>query len=1132
MSLNKEHDLMKTSFLEAKDIINKIFEYLSAPEYYFIKHMTFDELVVALYRLLGLYEGVYGDNPPHIEYIVDTFDGTATSDDILLGKIAYSKGQRIEGNIVSFPGHTYMPTTVDIVIPEKHYLAEDQIIKGDEDLLPENIRYKKNLFDVNGTFTEDADITPDDVLENKIGYAQGEQVVGRVPKHDIGDVILDEEHAEQNIERGYYEPACVRIQTQEKYAHPGIHELIIEPDDDHVLSRVFVDGDEDLIPKNIRKDVIIFDVVGELEEFTKYNIIYVINVLKQYAYQQQVEYGEQFSIIGTQPVLDDYEFKGWSPDPNAETVVYQPGQLVTTNLADKGGAYILYAVLEEMNLADITLDITYQNGGKLHDGQEIATVVVHGGNLSTGYSNVQRDLQCDNAIFISKFANETQNSYDNQLKFTEIGLYPVIVIHKRKDKQVQATGVIKVAGENGGMNGEGTMTFETNPTVSYFDSGWISTDIIKGCWIKGYTYNYKSGGGHGSQYDELAVFGKTSSGKMILLYDFGNTANLKKEINIGSITGSDIYNGGTYKLSVGDFELTNNNLSTTQWNITDSFTKNDDIRQLRFFASSDHGQGCFDSAHIDYDIQYEFDMDLWEEDKKRGDVHNHSYTYRITTPATCGAKGLKTGTCTCGQTVTEPIPMTGKHTWNNGTITTQATCATAGVKTITCTVCGQTKTENIAATGNHSWNAGVVTKEPTTTATGVKTYTCNTCGKTKTETIPKLTPEASVDLSQDRDFSGKWGWYTIRNNNAQKELYKRIYNAHMNNGKEATVKYTNFTTGATQTCNSLFNGSGTYNGYLYVPVDDLNISNIDDVWYVNGIIEQDCPELIWKWQSSNPAVCHRTSTGLVADLCLCHYSVSDKNSKKIKIESTFNEICSLVKTHYNITYVENTFTNNNTYYNELQKKQIAKVIHDYLEVHNHYGNVNEPEKNQNVYAAMSKGDWHPVCASYSQAFKYCCERWGISCICIIGHAYNGSDGNHAWNMVSYKQQNPGALANNNAAWQEVDCTWDDMSTYNKLNEYASYGISAAMMTNACRWEHFNVTTSEINSGVTTKDYYFDGAQIYFPGGKESGRRKDIYGSSDDSDGLPDIGVYTTHPVGTCSSNKYDGSNGQVLYKGF
>lgn len=501
MSLNREHDLMKTSFLEAKDIINKIFEYLSAPDYYFIQHMTFDELVVALYRLLGLYEGIYGDNPPHIEYIVDTFDGTATSDDILLGKIAYSKGQRIEGNIVSFPGHTYMPTTIDIVIPEKHYLEEDQIIKGDPNLLPENIR----------------------------------------------------------------------------------------------------------------KEVTIFDVVGELEEFTKYNIIYVINVLEQYAYQQQVEYGEQFSIIGTQPVLGDYEFKGWSPDPKAETVVYQPGQLVTTNLADKGGAYILYAVLEEMNLADITLDITYQNGGKLSNGQEIATVVVHGGNLSTGYSNIQRDLQCDNAIFISKFANETQNSYDNQLKFTEIGFYPITVIHKRKDKQVQTTGVIKIAGEDGGMNGSGSMVLEDG--VAYYDSGWISTDIIKGCWISGFKYDYSTPGGHSSSNDNLAVFGRTSTGKTVLIYDFDNTANLKKEINIPNITG-DLIKSDSYALNLGTVSLTKGNLGSQQHK-SGTLTKADDIRQLRFFASSDHGlgRGCFEISTIDYDIQYEFDMDLWEQDK-------------------------------------------------------------------------------------------------------------------------------------------------------------------------------------------------------------------------------------------------------------------------------------------------------------------------------------------------------------------------------------------------------------------------------------------------------------------------------------------------------------------------------------
>ena len=1131
MSLNREHDLMKTSFLEAKDIINKIFEYLSAPDYYFIQHMTFDELVVALYRLLGLYEGIYGDNPPHIEYIVDTFDGTATSDDILLGKIAYSKGQRIEGNIVSFPGHTYMPTTTDIVIPEKHYLEEDQIIKGDPDLLSENIRYNKNIFDIEGTFTEDANITANDIIIDKIGYAKGEKIIGRILKYSLGDIVLDEEHAEQVIEEGYHYESVVRIQTQEKYAHPGIHEQIIEPDDDHVLSRVFVDGDEDLIPKNIRKDVIIFDVVGELEEFTKYNIIYVINVLKQYAYQQQVEYGEQFSIIGTQPVLDDYEFKGWSPDPNAETVVYQPGQLVTTNLADKGGAYILYAVLEEMNLADITLDITYQNGGKLSNGQEVATVIVHGGNLSTGYSNVQRDLQCDNAIFISKFANETQNTYDNQLKFTEIGFYPVIVVHKRRDKQVQATGVIKVAGENGGMNGSGSMVLENG--VAYYDSGWISTDIIKGCWISGFKYDYSTPGGHGSSNDNLAVFGRTSTGKTVLIYDFDNTANLKKEINIPNITG-DLIKSDSYALNLGTVSLTKGDLGSQQHK-SGTLTKADDIRQLRFFASSDHGlgRGCFEISTIDYDIQYEFDMDLWEEDKKRGDVHTHSYTYTVTTPATCGAKGLKTGTCSCGQTVTEPIPMTGKHTWNNGTITKQATCATAGIKTITCTVCGQTKTENIDATGNHSWNAGVVTKEPTTTATGVKIYTCNVCGKTKTETIPKLEPEPTVNCHYDQEpiqyEKSKWGIYEIKHTglstdkmNRYLSAYKRIYNACRTNHSSASgYAITNYNTKQTQIINCGYEQSHKFNfddGTVNAPytiniyLADLSLTT-KEVSYIHGLVYADCPEVLmrWRWNISNSdfdsaIAWSNTNDGYVHTLYIPGWKDSDFITKNINIANVFQRITNKCKA----VLGNNIVPGENVNYSALQKRNIAKIIYEMLVVENEYGDANSDEGyNQIVWPSMSydtslrRNIYKPVCASYAHGFKYCCQAYGIDAIWVSGNGgpAGSRDALHAWNIVNYDSNGTDSTAYHEASnWQEVDITWGDVGGY---------------YDGAITYFYFNATTNDFHTGA---DGYLPGTGHHYKG---------YYGQTNYN-----TERYKTYPANgncTCTRNRYNGSQMFVQY---
>ena len=51
-----------------------------------------------------------------------------------------------------------------------------------------------------------------------------------------------------------------------------------------------------------------------------------------------------------------------------------------------------------------------------------------------------------------------------------------------------------------------------------------------------------------------------------------------------------------------------------------------------------------------------------ERPKSAGSSHSHSYTAAVTTPATCGADGVMTYTCSCGATYTEPIPATGEHT--------------------------------------------------------------------------------------------------------------------------------------------------------------------------------------------------------------------------------------------------------------------------------------------------------------------------------------------------------------------------------------------------------------------------------------------------------------------------------------
>lgn len=80
-------------------------------------------------------------------------------------------------------------------------------------------------------------------------------------------------------------------------------------------------------------------------------------------------------------------------------------------------------------------------------------------------------------------------------------------------------------------------------------------------------------------------------------------------------------------------------------------------------------------------------------------VHKHSYTSKVTKAATCTKAGVRTYTCSCGDSYTASIAKKG-HSYNSGKVTKAATCTTAGVKTYTCTGCGKTKTESIATTGH------------------------------------------------------------------------------------------------------------------------------------------------------------------------------------------------------------------------------------------------------------------------------------------------------------------------------------------------------------------------------------------------------------------------------------------------
>lgn len=93
--------------------------------------------------------GVAGDNSNHH---LSPLSNPASSSDILSGNTAYDdNGQKITGTIPSKGAQTYTPTTTNQTIASGQYLSGTQTIKGDANLLPENIISGKSIFGVEGS---------------------------------------------------------------------------------------------------------------------------------------------------------------------------------------------------------------------------------------------------------------------------------------------------------------------------------------------------------------------------------------------------------------------------------------------------------------------------------------------------------------------------------------------------------------------------------------------------------------------------------------------------------------------------------------------------------------------------------------------------------------------------------------------------------------------------------------------------------------------------------------------------------------------------------------------------------------------------------------------------------------------
>ena len=110
-----------------------------------------------------------------------------------------------------------------------------------------------------------------------------------------------------------------------------------------------------------------------------------------------------------------------------------------------------------------------------------------------------------------------------------------------------------------------------------------------------------------------------------------------------------------------------------------------------------------------------------------GQTHSHSYTSAVTKKPTCTENGIKTYTCSCGDSYTEKISATG-HKWDGGTAERTATCTEDGISVFTCTVCKETKKETVKATGHSVETLAEVL--PTCTQSGLtEGQKCSVCGE-------------------------------------------------------------------------------------------------------------------------------------------------------------------------------------------------------------------------------------------------------------------------------------------------------------------------------------------------------------------------------------------------------------------
>ena len=103
--------------------------------------------------------------------------------------------------------------------------------------------------------------------------------------------------------------------------------------------------------------------------------------------------------------------------------------------------------------------------------------------------------------------------------------------------------------------------------------------------------------------------------------------------------------------------------------------------------------------------------------------HTHSYTSTITKEATCWREGVKTYTCTCGESYTEAIAKLD-HEYRPWETKKKPTCTEPGLEWSYCLICDNDFEREIPATGHNEY---AYTRRATPAEAGAYVVACNKC---------------------------------------------------------------------------------------------------------------------------------------------------------------------------------------------------------------------------------------------------------------------------------------------------------------------------------------------------------------------------------------------------------------------